>query len=90
MNTSIQRARTTLAPRARLRRAKQLVQRYRDRPMGTRARLRALEEEVQENRQLHRRLAELTDVVTELLLPLEQRDEDRARPVIEEYRTNLV
>ena len=34
---------------------------------GTAERLRRLEEEVQENRRLNRRLAELTDLVTELL-----------------------
>ena len=44
-----------------------------------------LEEEVQECRQLNLRLAELTDVVGELLLPVAQRDEDRIAEVMERY-----
>ena len=44
-----------------------------------------LEDEVQECRQLNLRLAELTDVVGELLLPVAQRDEDRIAEVMERY-----
>ena len=40
-----------------------------------RARLRELEAEVQENRRLNRRVAELTDLVTELVVPLARRDD---------------
>ncbi len=40
-----------------------------------RRRVKALEAEVQECRQLSIRLAELTDLVTELLVPLAQRDQ---------------
>lgn len=54
-----------------------------------RARVKALEEEVQENRQLNRRIAELTDVVTELLIPLEARDQDRVDEVLARYRQGL-
>ena len=50
-----------------------------------RARVAVLEEEVQECRQLNLRLAELTDVVGELLLPVAQRDEDRIAEVMERY-----
>ncbi|HET8605108.1 MAG TPA: DUF6752 domain-containing protein [Marmoricola sp.] len=53
------------------------------------ARVRVLEEEVQEARRLNRRLAELTDVVQELLLPLSQRDEEKARQVLQRYSTQL-
>ncbi|MGZ5418798.1 MAG: DUF6752 domain-containing protein [Nocardioides sp.] len=50
-----------------------------------RARVAVLEEEVQECRQLNLRLAELTDVVGELLLPVAQRDEGRIAEVMERY-----
>ncbi len=54
-----------------------------------RERVRVLEAEVQENRQLNRRIAELTDVVTELLIPLEARDQDRVDEVLARYRQGL-
>ena len=41
------------------------------------ARVEALEEEMQETRRLNRRLAELMDVVEELLVPLSQQDHER-------------
>ncbi|MCW2852225.1 MAG: hypothetical protein JWM84_1889, partial [Nocardioides sp.] len=53
------------------------------------ARLTALEAEVQENRQLNRRIAELTDVVAELLLPVADRDEERVRQALADYRVRL-
>lgn len=62
--------------------------RVRDRS-GLRARVQALEEEVQEQRQLNRRIAELTDVVTELLLPLQDRDEERVAALLDEYRAKI-
>jgi hypothetical protein len=54
-----------------------------------RARVAVLEEEVQECRQLNLRLAELTDVVGELLLPVAQRDEARVAEVMERYSKGL-
>ncbi|MCW2866153.1 MAG: mucin-5AC [Marmoricola sp.] len=51
-----------------------------------RARLQDLEASVQENRRLNRRVAELTDVVAELLVPLADRDEEAARKLLEDYR----
>ena len=54
---------------------------------GTAERLRRLEEEVQENRRLNRRLAELTDLVTELLVPLSRRDDAQVEEVLERYRS---
>lgn len=50
------------------------------------ARVTALEEAVQENRALSVRLAELTDVVTELLLPVAARDEQKLEELLEKYR----
>jgi len=48
------------------------------------ARVEALEEEMQETRRLNRRLAELMDVVEELLVPLSQQDHER----VEAYLTS--
>jgi len=58
-------------------------------PHGLRARVRALEAEVQEQRQLNRRVAELTDVVAELLLPMHQWDIDRVDEVLDGYRAKI-
>ena len=44
-----------------------------------RRRVEELEAEMQETRRLNRRLAELMDVVEELLVPISQRDEERVR-----------
>ena len=54
-----------------------------------RARVAVLEDEVQECRQLNLRLAELTDVVGELLLPVAQRDQARVAEVMERYTRGL-
>ena len=54
-----------------------------------RHRIEELESEVQENRRLNRRLAELTDVVQELLIPIAQRDEDKLRERLEKYSESL-
>jgi len=52
-------------------------------------RVAALEEAVQENRALNVRLAELTDVVTELLLPVASRDEEKLEELLGKYRGDL-
>lgn len=44
-----------------------------------------LEREVQETRRLHQRVAELTDVVAEVLVPAADRDDDRIRAVLAKY-----
>jgi hypothetical protein len=54
-----------------------------------RERVAVLEDEVQECRQLNLRLAELTDVVAELLLPAAQRDEAKVAEVLERYSKGL-
>ncbi len=41
---------------------------------------------MQDNRALNVRLAELTDVVTELLLPVAARDEQKLEELLEKYR----
>lgn len=45
-----------------------------------------LEEAVMENRQLNRRLAELTDILAELLVPVTQRDEEKLTALLEKFR----
>jgi hypothetical protein len=68
-----------------------------DRLRGTRAgkavdlrrRVRRLEAEVQECRALNVRLAELTDIVTELLLPVASRDEEKLAELLEKYRQSV-
>ena len=54
-----------------------------------RRRMAVLEDEVQECRALSQRLAELTDIVTELLLPAAQRDESRLEELLERYHERL-
>jgi hypothetical protein len=54
-----------------------------------RVRVETLEAEVQECRQLNLRLAELTDVVQEMLLPVAERDEKRVAEVMEKYAKGL-
>ena len=56
---------------------------------GLERRVAALEEAVQENRALNVRLAELTDVVTELLLPVAARDEEKLAELLEKYRQSV-
>jgi flagellar biosynthesis/type III secretory pathway chaperone len=57
--------------------------------LDLRRRVSALEAEVQECRQLNLRLAELTDLVTELLLPDEQRDEAKMQELLRRYQQSL-
>jgi hypothetical protein len=54
-----------------------------------RRRVKLLEDEVQECRALSLRLAELTDIVTELLLPVAQRDEAKLEELLERYHRSL-
>lgn len=54
-----------------------------------RERVTVLEQEVQECRQLNLRLAELTDIVQELLLPMARRDEERLSELLEKYSRGL-
>ncbi len=54
---------------------------------GVRARLDALEAEVQENRRLNRRIAELTDLVTELVVPLARREDAEVDEILARYRS---
>ena len=53
------------------------------------ARVASLEEEVRECRRQQLRLAELTDVVQELLLPVAQRDQGKVDELLERYTAQL-
>lgn len=48
-----------------------------------------LEDDVQELRKLHKRVAELSDVVSVLLLPTAQRDDANVRAAIDKYAKSL-
>ncbi len=52
-------------------------------------RISQLEEEVQELRRLNVRLAQLTDVVEELLLPVASRDEEKLAELLKKYSRAL-
>ena len=54
-----------------------------------RERVEVLEQEIQESRQLNLRLAELTDVVQELLLPISQQDREAVAAVLDKYSRDL-
>jgi SAM-dependent methyltransferase len=70
--------------------ARRVVRAARRRAPGrTRRRLAELEQAVQENRQLNRRIAELTDVVAELLVPLAHSDPARVEQVLAQYRASI-
>ena len=49
---------------------------------GIEARVAALEEAVEENRRLNQRLADVIDVVTELLVPAVDRDDERVKAAL--------
>lgn len=53
------------------------------------ARLSELEDELQESRRLSMRVAELTDIVQELLLPVAQQDRELLRERLERYSGSL-
>lgn len=52
-------------------------------------RIEELEAEMQETRRLNRRLAELMDVVEELLVPISQRDEQKVQQYLSSHTTTL-
>lgn len=52
-------------------------------------RVEKLEVEVQETRRFNRRLAEIADVVEEILVPAADRDDERLRRLLDEYSKRL-
>ena len=89
MNSTVMTSPVLARARTRGRVVRDRYRRLRGRPRGVHARLAVLEEEVQECRQLNRRIAELTDVVAELLVPLAHQDEEWTREAVERYRVDL-
>ena len=53
------------------------------------ARVASLEDEIRECRRQQLRVAELTDVVQELLLPLSQRDQEKVDELLQRYTAQL-
>ena len=53
------------------------------------ARIEALEDEVQENRNLNLRIAELVDVVQELLVPVASQDRERIDAALAKFQSSL-
>jgi hypothetical protein len=56
---------------------------------GLRKRVAVLEQEVQECRQVNIRVAELCDVMMELLLPVAERDEKAITELLDRYREGV-
>jgi flagellar biosynthesis/type III secretory pathway chaperone len=54
-----------------------------------RRRVSELESEIQECRRLNRRLAEITDIVQELLIPVAQRDDSKLHEYLDRYASSL-
>ncbi len=48
-----------------------------------------LERDMQEQRELSMRVAQLTDIVQELLIPVADRDEERLHRLLQEYSASL-
>ncbi|MGH3504479.1 MAG: DUF6752 domain-containing protein [Nocardioidaceae bacterium] len=62
-----------------------VVKRLRARTKRHEQRLNALEQALQEQRALSMRVAQLTDIVQELLIPVADRDEAKLHRLLEEY-----
>ncbi len=58
-------------------------------PLALKRRVAALEDEVQECRQTSLRVAELTDLVTQLLVPLVRGDSAEALEILDRYHQSL-
>jgi hypothetical protein len=69
-------------------RVKKWTQGYRS-VIGLGDRLTELEAEVQECRQVNLRLAELCDVMMELLLPVADRDQEEVEAILARYRADV-
>lgn len=70
-------------------RAKKVVKRVVTRKSALEKRVAILEREIQEVRQVNFRLAELSDVVAELLVPISERDQERVDELLAAYRSDV-
>lgn len=59
------------------------------RRIGLETRVAVLEAELQEHRQLNRRVAELTDLVADLLVPLARHDQAAVDEIVGRYRASI-
>jgi hypothetical protein len=76
--------------------ARDVARKVRDRVRATgvldrslRGRVQRLEQELEADRQLHRKVAELSDVVAELLIPIQDRDDKKVAQVLAQYRKTI-
>lgn len=65
------------------------IRQLREQLAATRGRVAELEAEMQEARRLNRRIAEVTDLVEEAVLPAADRDDDRLRRALDKYADAL-
>lgn len=77
------------ALRDRVVRLERALAEQRERAEGYRRRIETLEAESHDARQVQQRVAELTDLVQELLLPAADRDEDRLAELRQKYASTL-
>lgn len=65
------------------------IQRRRMRLRDLEQRIEVMEDEMQEHRQLSRRVAELTDLIADLLVPLAQNDQTKVNEIVDRYRASI-
>jgi hypothetical protein len=65
------------------------IQRRRMRVRDLEERIEVMEDEMQEHRQLSRRVAELTDLIADLLVPLAQNDQAKVNEIVDTYRASI-
>lgn len=65
------------------------IQELRQMTEELRRRLAALESGLEQERRLHRRIAELTDLVQEVLLPAPRRNDKRIATLLRDYQSAL-
>ena len=68
---------------------KSRIQRRRMRLRDLEERIEVMEDEMQEHRQLSRRVAELTDLIADLLVPLAQNDQAKVDEIVSAYRASI-
>jgi hypothetical protein len=65
------------------------IRQLKDRVKQLTNRVTELEADVQESRTLNLRVAELTDLIQELLVPIAARDQDKVAELLERYRDSI-
>lgn len=75
--------------RAEVRQAQQRATKATQQTRALRNRVERLEAEIQEARRLNRHVAEVTDIVQEVLLPAADRDDERLKEVLTRYKDSF-